>query len=86
MFWENGKLSTGGKIAIGVSCLLVFCVILLLVYIYIRRRNNDYDFALPHELTSLAAKRNRYQRQKSLMVLEMESQHAKGLPSHFTTQ
>ncbi|KAG5059976.1 hypothetical protein AAZX31_01G080500 [Glycine max] len=86
MFWENGKLSTQGKIAIGLSCLFVFCVILLLVYIYIRRRRNDYDFALPHELTSLAAKRNRYQRQKSLMVLEMESQHAKGLPSHFTTQ
>ncbi|XP_027359912.1 receptor-like protein 4 isoform X2 [Abrus precatorius] len=86
MFWENGKLSTQGKIAIGLSCLFVFCVILLLVYIYIRRIRNDYDFALPHELTSLAAKRNRYQRQKSLMVLEMESQHAKGLPSHFTTQ
>ncbi|KAG5051347.1 hypothetical protein JHK87_003545 [Glycine soja] len=86
MFWENGKLSTQGKIAIGLSCLFVFCVILLLVYIYIRRRRNDYDFALPHELTSLATKRNRYQRQKSLMVLEMESQHAKGLPSHFTTQ
>ncbi|KAL2347539.1 hypothetical protein Fmac_001539 [Flemingia macrophylla] len=127
MFWENGKLSTPGKIAIGFSCLFVFCAILLLVYIYIRRRRNDYDFALPHELTSsgaeefsnrgdrpvvmlliqfgccrsysksywwsesalvsarraLAAKRNRYQRQKSLMVLEMESQHAKGL---FTTQ
>jgi len=51
MFWENGKLSTQGKIAIGLSCLFVFCVILLLVYIYIRRRRNDYDFALPHELT-----------------------------------
>ncbi|XP_027913777.1 receptor-like protein 4 isoform X2 [Vigna unguiculata] len=85
MFWKNGKLSTQGKIAIGVSCSFVFCAILLLVYICIRRRRNDYDFALPHELTSLAAKRNRYQRQKSLMVLEMESQHAKG-PSHFTTQ
>ncbi|KAJ1385266.1 Malectin-like carbohydrate-binding domain [Sesbania bispinosa] len=85
MFWENGRLSTQGKIAIGLSCLFVFCVILLLVYIYIRRRRNDYDFALPHELQSLAAKRNRYQRQKSLMVLEMESQHAKG-PSSFTTQ
>ncbi|KAK7407581.1 hypothetical protein VNO78_09534 [Psophocarpus tetragonolobus] len=86
LFWENGKLSTHGKIAIGLSCLFVFIGILLLVYIYIRKRRNDYDFALPHELTSLAAKRNRYQRQKSLMVLEMESQHAKGLPSHFTTQ
>ncbi|KAL9324979.1 hypothetical protein ACSQ67_005624 [Phaseolus vulgaris] len=86
IFWENGKLSTHGKIAIGLSCSFVFCAILLLVYIFIRRRRNDYDFALPHELTSLAAKRNRYQRQKSLMVLEMESQHAKGLPSHFTTQ
>jgi len=33
---------------------------------------------------ALAAKRNRYQRQKSLMLLELESQHAKGLPSLFT--
>ncbi|KAI3423490.1 Hexosyltransferase [Psidium guajava] len=33
---------------------------------------------------SLAAKRNRYQRQKSLMLLEMESQHAKGLPTPFS--
>ncbi|KAE9615408.1 hypothetical protein Lal_00048074 [Lupinus albus] len=86
MFWENGRLSTPGKVTIGLSCLFVFCVLLLLVFIYIRRRRNDYDFALPHELTSLAAKRNRYQRQKSLMVLEMESQHAKGLPSPYTTQ
>jgi len=51
MFWKNGKLSTEGKIAIGVSSLFVFCLIVLLVYIYIRRRRNDYDFALPHELT-----------------------------------
>ncbi|CAL0315305.1 unnamed protein product [Lupinus luteus] len=85
MFWENGRLSIPGKIAIGLSSLFVFCVVVLLVFIYIRRRRNDYDFALPHELTALAAKRNRYQRQKSLMVLEMESQHAKG-PSPFSTQ
>jgi len=51
IFWENGKLSTHGKIAIGLSCSFVFCAILLLVYIFIRRRRNDYDFALPHELT-----------------------------------
>jgi hypothetical protein len=51
MFWKNGRLSTEGKIAIGVSSLFVFCLILLVVYIYIRRRRNDYDFALPHELT-----------------------------------
>ncbi|KAL2328022.1 hypothetical protein Fmac_021449 [Flemingia macrophylla] len=50
MFWENGILSSQGKIAIGLSCLLVFCVVLLLAYIYIRRKRNDYDFALPHEL------------------------------------
>ncbi|MED6110892.1 hypothetical protein PIB30_047184 [Stylosanthes scabra] len=87
IFWENGRLSTQGKLAIALSCLFVFCVVLLLVFVYIRRRRNDYDFALPHELTSLAAKRNRYQRQKSLMHLEMESQHAKGLvPSPYTQQ
>jgi len=33
---------------------------------------------------ALAAKRNKYQRQKSLMILELESQHAKGFPSPFT--
>ncbi|KAL2562619.1 hypothetical protein AAZV13_20G147500 [Glycine max] len=86
MFWEHGRLSTRGKIAIALSCLFVFCVVLLVAYIYIRRKRNDYDFALPHELMSLAAKRNRYQRQKSLMLLELESQHAKGLPSPFTPQ
>lgn len=39
-------------------------------------------FAVIHSnsdvFAALAAKRNRYQRQKSLMALEMESQHAKG--------
>ncbi|KAK4780888.1 hypothetical protein SAY87_016994 [Trapa incisa] len=85
MFWEKGGLSSGGKIAIGLSCLVVFSVLLLLGYICcIRRRRHDYDFALPHELMSLSAKRNKYQRQKSLMLLEMESQHAKALPSPFS--
>ncbi|KAK3442791.1 hypothetical protein EUGRSUZ_B03053 [Eucalyptus grandis] len=83
--WENGGLSSGAKIAIGLSCAVAFIMLLLVLYIFcIRRRRNDYDFGLPHELISLAAKRNRYQRQKSLMLLEMESQHAKGLPSPFS--
>lgn len=43
----------------------------------------DYFVA---SFAALAAKRNRYQRQKSLMLLELESQHAKGLPSPFTPQ
>ncbi|KAB2090186.1 hypothetical protein ES319_A03G107700v1 [Gossypium barbadense] len=82
LFWENGRLSKGGKIAIGLSCFLFVAVLLLVIYIFcIRRGRNDYDFGLPSDLISLAAKRNRYQRQKSLMLLEMESQHAKGLPS-----
>lgn len=50
MFWEHGGLSTRGKIAIVFSCLFVFCVVLLLVYIYIRKKRNDYDFGLPHEI------------------------------------
>jgi hypothetical protein len=79
MFWGNGGLSKRGKIAIGISSFIVLLVLLLVIYLCcIRRRHNDYDFGLPQELMSLAAKRNKYQRQKSLMTLEMESQHAKG--------
>ncbi|KAJ8774641.1 hypothetical protein K2173_017087 [Erythroxylum novogranatense] len=84
LFWESGHLSKGGKVAIGLSCFVILCVVLAVAYIcYIKRGRYDYDFAPTHDLTSIAAKRNRYQRQKSLMVLEMESQHAKGLPSPY---
>ncbi|KAL3831001.1 hypothetical protein ACJIZ3_019803 [Penstemon smallii] len=79
LFWGKHGLSTGGKVGIGLSCLVIFSALVLgIYYCVVRRRQNDYDFGLPHELTSLAAKRNRYHRQKSLMTLEMESQHAKG--------
>ncbi|XP_057810126.1 receptor-like protein 4 [Salvia miltiorrhiza] len=79
LFWGRSGLSTGGKLAIGLSCLIIVSSVVLGSYYFcIRRRHSHYDFALPHELASLSAKRNRYQRQKSLMVLEMESQHAKG--------
>lgn len=82
LFWKNGGLSKGSEIAIGLSCLFFLCALLLMIYMLcIRRRNNDYDFGLPQDLISLAAKRNRYQRQKSMMLLEMESQHAKGIPA-----
>ncbi|KAL8249715.1 hypothetical protein R6Q59_006583 [Mikania micrantha] len=83
LFWKNGGLSNGGKIAIGISCGVVFLLVSVIIFICYRRRRNDYDFGLPQELMSLAAKRNKYQRQKSLMALEMESQHAKGfIPSY----
>nr|XP_016514953.1 PREDICTED: putative leucine-rich repeat receptor-like serine/threonine-protein kinase At2g14440 [Nicotiana tabacum] len=86
LFWNKDGLSTAGKAAIGVSCLVFVCVVVLVAYICYKRRQNDYDFGLPHELMSLAAKRNRYQRQKSLMTLEMESQHAKGfIPTYNAT-
>ncbi|KAI7738819.1 hypothetical protein M8C21_006266 [Ambrosia artemisiifolia] len=78
-------LSHGGKIAIGVSCGIVFLLVLVLIFICKRRRRNDYDFALPHELVSLAAKKNKYQTQKSLMALEMESQHAKGFMPNYNS-
>ncbi|CAI0552575.1 unnamed protein product [Linum tenue] len=82
LVWENGHLSKGGKIGIAIACLVVFIGILFVIYIcWIRRSRHDYDFAPPHDLMSMAAKRNRYQRQKSLMLLEMESQHAKALSS-----
>lgn len=51
LFWENGGLSTKGKIAIGISCGVVFCLMLLMLYIiYVRRRRNDYDFGFPQDL------------------------------------
>lgn len=50
-FWERGKLSTAGKIAIGLSCGVVLSVLILTMYIcWIRRGKNDYDFGLPHDL------------------------------------
>ncbi|XP_019054256.1 PREDICTED: probable LRR receptor-like serine/threonine-protein kinase At1g51860 isoform X2 [Nelumbo nucifera] len=82
LFWGKGGLSTAGKIAIGLSCLAVLGILILVIYVCcIRRGSNDYDFALPQDLISLSAKRNRYQRQKSLMLLEMETQNANGFPS-----
>ncbi|GFP94582.1 probable LRR receptor-like serine/threonine-protein kinase at2g28960 [Phtheirospermum japonicum] len=78
MFWGKHGLSTGGRVGIALSCLVIIIAVLLgLYYFFVWRRRNDYDFGFPHEMLSLASKRNRYQRQKSLMTLEMESQHAK---------
>ncbi|CAH9082061.1 unnamed protein product [Cuscuta epithymum] len=78
IFWDKHGLSAAGIIGISIASLVVFLLLLCLAYWCYKRRQNDYDFGLPHELLSLSAKRNRYQRQKSLMALEMESQHAKG--------
>ncbi|XP_028087918.1 receptor-like protein 4 [Camellia sinensis] len=86
LFWRRYSLSTGGKIAIGISAVVMFCILLLVIYMCcIRRGHHDYDFALPQELMALSAKRNRYHRQKSLMTLEMESQHAKGFISNLNS-
>ncbi|XAR55843.1 Non-specific serine/threonine protein kinase [Bertholletia excelsa] len=79
LLWGHDGLSTGGKVAIGISSLVVVSILLIVIYMCcIRRRHYEYDFGLPQELMALSAKRNRYHRQKSLMALEMESQHAKG--------
>ena len=51
LFWDHGSLSTGGKIGIGIACSVIFCVLLLVIYIFcIRRGNDDYDFGLPQDL------------------------------------
>lgn len=48
---ECPLLSSGGKIAIGISSLVLFCILLLAVYICcIRRGRYDYDFGIPPEL------------------------------------
>ncbi|URE26960.1 Di-glucose binding within endoplasmic reticulum [Musa troglodytarum] len=47
-------------------------------------RSDDYDFEFPQDLVTIAAKRNRYQRQK-LMLVEMEAPNSNGFPSTSTT-
>ncbi|EPS63614.1 hypothetical protein M569_11171, partial [Genlisea aurea] len=84
LFWDDrGMLSPLGRIAIAVLCLVLFSAASSALYCCCcirKRRRMEYDFGLPHELVSVAsARRKGYQRQKSLMALEMESQHAKGL-------
>lgn len=75
-FWDKRKLSTRGKISIALSCGVVFSILLLVCVVCIKRGRNDYDFGPPQDIISsaIAAKRNRYQRQK--MLLEMESLHS----------
>ncbi|EPS67667.1 hypothetical protein M569_07106, partial [Genlisea aurea] len=78
LFWGKHGLSTGGKVAIALSVVIAFGLLVGgIAYYVMRRRRNDYDFGLPHELLVLAAKRNKYHRHKSLRDLEMESQHAR---------
>lgn len=51
LLWGKNGLSNAGKVGIGLSCLVIVSSIVLGVYYFcIRRRNNHYDFALPHEL------------------------------------
>ncbi|CAL9180036.1 unnamed protein product [Musa hybrid cultivar] len=85
LFWDKRGLSTAGKIAIGLSCAFVVIVLLLIYLFCIRRQNDDYDFEFPQDLISIAAKRNRYQRQK-LMLVEMEAPNSNGFPSTSNTR
>ncbi|KAK3160305.1 hypothetical protein QOZ80_1BG0057750 [Eleusine coracana subsp. coracana] len=82
VFWEKGGLNKTGKIALGVSSGFVLLVIFIVVYILcIRRGPYDYDFEFPQDLTSISAisaKRNRYQRAKSVMLAEMEAHSRDG--------
>ncbi|GJN05856.1 hypothetical protein PR202_ga23525 [Eleusine coracana subsp. coracana] len=82
VFWEKGGLNKTGKIALGVSSGFVLLVIFIVVYILcIRRGPYDYDFEFPQDLTSISAisaKRNRYQRAKSVMLAEMEAHSPDG--------
>jgi len=47
LFWANGNLSTGGKIAIAISCLVVFSMLLLVVIHMVHKKGrHDCDFTL----------------------------------------
>ncbi|XP_078446143.1 di-glucose binding protein with Leucine-rich repeat domain-containing protein [Wolffia australiana] len=82
LFWSRGGLSESGKIAVGVVGGVVFLGLLLAIYcLCAKKKGHDYGFAPSQDLMSMAAKRNRYQRQKSLMLMEMESPGRSGNPS-----
>lgn len=89
LFWEKGGLNKTGKIALGASLGFLLLVILVVVYILcIRRGQYDYDFEFPQDLTSISAmsaKRNRYQRAKSVMLAEMEAHSPDGLYTNGST-
>ncbi|WVZ72174.1 hypothetical protein U9M48_020676 [Paspalum notatum var. saurae] len=82
LFWEKGGLNKTGKIALGASFGFLLLIIFIVVYILcIRRGPYDYDFEFPQDLTSISAisaKRNRYQRAKSVMLAEMEAHSPDG--------
>ncbi|KAF9593142.1 hypothetical protein IFM89_020352 [Coptis chinensis] len=80
IFWRSGGLSTAGKVLIALSCLIILSIILVTIYICIKRGRSHYEFAPPQDLISIAAKRNRYHRQKSMMLFEMQQS-----PNRFST-
>lgn len=51
MLWDDGGISSGGRVAIVLSSVVGFTMLLLLMYVcYIRRRRNDYGFGFPQDL------------------------------------
>jgi hypothetical protein len=52
MFWDKKGLNTTGKIALAASCAFVlFAALLVAFVIYIKRRENDYDFDFPQDFS-----------------------------------
>jgi hypothetical protein len=52
MFWDKKGLNTTGKIALTASCAFVlFAALLVAFVIYIKRRENDYDFDFPQDFS-----------------------------------
>ncbi|KAJ4818204.1 Leucine-rich repeat protein kinase family protein [Rhynchospora pubera] len=89
MFWDKKGLNTTGKIALAASfAFVLFAAALVGFVIYVKRRENDYDFDFPQDFSyfssAIAAKRNRYHRAKSFMQLEMETQTSNGLHNNGT--
>ncbi|GER29860.1 leucine-rich repeat protein kinase family protein [Striga asiatica] len=54
LFWGKNGLSTGAKVGIGLSCMVILFLLLLGLYYFCKRRHNDYGFGLPHELIDCA--------------------------------